>query len=101
MREIPPTGATERDRDFAINQLIRGGGNQAGVVTLAINVTTTTVTKTTIRATASPQLTAATLNAAAALATTFVSAVGAGSFTITHASNAQADRTFYYTVVGG
>ena len=30
----------------------------------------------------------------------YVSAQGDGSFTVTHANNAQADRTFDYTVTG-
>ena len=100
MRELPPTGATERDRDFAINQLIRGSGNASGTVTLAENTTTTTVSKTTVNALASVLLMPKTANAAAAVATTFAT-VSAGSFVLTHANNAQTDRTFFYSVVGG
>jgi hypothetical protein len=42
-----------------------------------------------------------TANAAAALATTYVSAVDLGSFTLTHANNAQVDRIFDYTCGAG
>ena len=41
-----------------------------------------------------------TANAAAALATTFTAAVGTGSFTLSHANNAQTDRTFSYLCIG-
>jgi hypothetical protein len=41
-----------------------------------------------------------TANAAAALATTYVSAVTQGSFTLTHANNAQTDKTFGYVALG-
>ena len=103
MREIPPTGATERERDFTIIQLIRGRSNATGTVTLAANVTATVVALTAGNANAAVLMFPQTLNAAAAVATTYVpaSAVAAVSFTITHLSNAQTDRTFFYVVTGG
>ncbi len=45
-------------------------------------------------------LAAKTANAAAALATSYVSAVANGAFTITHANNAQIDRTFGFACLG-
>ena len=104
MRELPPSGSVDalwRDVLIAINSLIRGGSNAAGTVTLTPNATTTVVTNPNINAGASPHLAAKTANAAAALATTYttVSSVG-GSMTITHANNAQTDRTFYYSFTG-
>lgn len=43
-------------------------------------------------------LTPRTANAAAAVATTYISSVTQGAFTITHANNAQADKTFGWGV---
>lgn len=80
--------------------------NASGQVTLRPNQTTTTVTKAT---TGSPgavnvakddeiMLSPRTANAAAALGTSYITAVGQGTFTITHANNAQADKTFGWGV---
>jgi hypothetical protein len=98
---------TERNQK-TINQAIRetqnGRDNASGIVTLAVSpATTTTVPATNCSPTSGVQLTPATADAAAAMATTFVpvSAVGKGQFTITHAASAQVDRTFYYRVHGG
>lgn len=101
MRELPPTGATERDRDFAINQLIRGLGNQSGKVTLTPGATTTTISKPTINKDAAVMLFPATPQAAAQAAVVHVSAVVSGAFTITHNNAADALRTYYYAVIGG
>lgn len=99
MRELPPIGANERDRDFAINQLVRGYGNHTGTVTLRASQTTTTVTRTTINSAGVPILVPTTETARTAQWR--ISAVAAGSFTITHNSTADVDRTFLYAVVGG
>lgn len=102
MKVLPTTGATEREVSQAIKDLTEGRSNATGTVTLTANTTTTTVTKSTINANAGVFLFPTTANAAAALATTYatIAALG-GSFTITHANNAQTDRTFYYIVIGG
>lgn len=88
-----------------INQAIRetqnGRDNASGSVTLTANVGTTTVAAVNCSPTSGVQLTPATANAATAVATTYVSTVGKGQFVITHANNAQVDRTFYYRVHGG
>lgn len=74
--------------------------NRGGTFTLAANVTTTTVSDGRARKGMRVLgLTAQTANAAAALTTTYVSAVADGSFTVTHANNAQTDRTFTYYLV--
>jgi hypothetical protein len=41
-----------------------------------------------------------TANAAAALASTYVTATAPGTFTLTHANTASTDRTFGYVNVG-
>lgn len=102
MKVLPTTGATEREVSQAIKDLTEGRSNANGTVTLTAGTTTTTVTKSTINANAGVFLSPKTANAAAALATTYVNVAAAGgSFVITHANNAQTDRTFYYLVNGG
>lgn len=102
MREIPPKGATERDRDHAINQLIRGRSNAAGEVTLTAGAASTTIAGPNINEHAGVWLFPKTANAAAELgAGTCHAVVAAGQVAITHANNAQTDRTFYYLVLGG
>jgi uncharacterized membrane protein len=78
--------------------------NASGQVTLRPNQTTTVVT--TLVSTGvvnvaigdEVMLSPRTANAAAAVATTYISAVGQGTFTVTHANNAQADKTFGWGV---
>lgn len=78
--------------------------NASGQVTLRPNQTTTVVTKlistgvVNVAIGDEVMLSPRTANAAAALATTYISAVGQGTFTITHANNAQADKTFGWGV---
>lgn len=102
MKVIPTTGATEREISQAIKDLTEGRSNAVGTVTLTAGATSTVVSKQTINANAGVFLSPTTANAAAALATTYVNVTaGGGSFTITHANNAQTDRTFVYLVNGG
>jgi uncharacterized membrane-anchored protein len=103
VREIPPIGATERDRDFAINQLIRGRSNAVTTVTLTANATTTTVALANANASAVPVFVPLTANAAAEMGagTMYISARTVTGFVITHANNAQTDRTFGFVVMGG
>jgi hypothetical protein len=102
MNTLPPTGASERQITQAIRELIEGRSNAVGTVTLTANTTTTTATLTTVNRNAIVILAPQTANAAAAVATTYASVSAAGgAFTITHANNAQTDRTFGYLVIGG
>lgn len=84
----------------AINQLAQGRSNAVGTVTLTPSATSTVVSAETIGNDSRVQLTPTTANAAAAMATSYVSAVGIKTFTITHANNAQVDRTFYWHAPG-
>lgn len=88
---------------FAINQLIQGRSNAVGVVTLRASQTTTTVEAPTINADAGVFLVPKTANAAAEMGngTLYVSSVAAGTFTLTHASNSQTDKTYFYLCIGG
>lgn len=85
---------------FAIQQLAQGRSNAVGTVTLNHDQTTTTVTNQTCGLESIVLLMPKTLNAAGALATTYVSHVGPGTFTLTHANAASTDRTFGYINLG-
>src|SRR5881394_1586994 len=98
-------GITETDLKkivLAIQQLAAGRSNAVGSVTLATGSATTTVSTPNCAAGSAPILTPATANAAAEFGngTIYISAVANGSFTITHANNATAGRTFLYALVG-
>ena len=85
----------------SVIELNNGRHNAADTFTLTPAATTTVVAHPNCSKDCRPQITALTANAAAALATTYISSIDQGSFTVTHANNAQADRTFGYTVTGG
>jgi hypothetical protein len=74
--------------------------NIKGRVTLAPNTTQTVVTELQMGFTSGAVLSPMTATAAAEMASggCFISAYGSGTFTITHRSTAQADRTFAYVV---
>ena len=108
---VPPTEEKDlRKVILAIQQLAAGRSNATGLVTLAASTTTTTVSPADpVHAgaqTVAPQsavfLFPKTAHAAAELAAggCYISAVGKQTFTVTHANNAQTDRTFFYLAVG-
>ena len=84
----------------AINELFQGRSNAVGSVTLTASATSTAVAAENCGDESQVFLFPKTANAAAALATTYVTAVGNGTFTITHANNSQTDRTFGYVAIG-
>lgn len=85
----------------AIRQLIEGRSNATLQVTLAAGTTTTVVTAINCSKDSEVFLSPRTANAAAALPTTWVSSVGQGTFTLTHANNAQIDKLFGVVCLGG
>lgn len=87
---------------IALQQLEQGRSNAAGLCTLAAGAAATIVKAPNCAATSKVFLFPATAHAAAELGngTIFVSAVANGSFTLTHAVNAQADRTFSFVCLG-
>ena len=101
---VPVTWADEVEhrRLFAnaINSLRDGKINATGSVTLATSATSTAVTDARVGADTIVLLMPTTANAAGALATTYIGTVAKQSFTISHASNSQADRTFKYVILG-
>lgn len=84
----------------AIRQLSQGRSNATGTFTLTAGATTTTVSQPYCADSAYVFFTPKTANAAAAISTTYVSSVGNKTFTVTHANNAQTDRTFGYIAIG-
>lgn len=87
---------------LSLQQLAAGRSNAAGTLTLAANAATTTITNANCAVGSSPQLMPSSANASAEFknGTIYVSTVSNGSFVITHANNAQTDRTFYYAIHG-
>lgn len=85
-----------------VNNLLRGRLNNIEDVTLTASVATTVVTDERVTVQSFIGFMPKTANAAAELAagTMYVSSIGNGTFTITHANNAQTDRTFTWMVTG-
>lgn len=79
-----------------MNQMMRGRANNTGTVTLAAGATSTDVIDNQFDSSMVPVLIPTTATAAAALATTYLSARDNGTFTLTHANTADIDRTFLY-----
>ncbi len=84
----------------AINRHNQGKFNVAKTATLTASATTTTIKDSRISPVSALLLSPLTANAAAAVATTYVSAQGKGEATLTHANNAQTDRIFRLAIVG-
>lgn len=86
----------------AVIQLMQGRCNSVGTVTLRANQTTTVVAAPNCGKGSKVFLFPQTLNAAAALSTTYIQAadVLSKSFTVTHASAPSTDRTFSFDARG-
>ena len=84
----------------AVRDLFMGRSNAAGTFTLTPSAASTTVAAQNCGSASQIGLTPKTANAAAEVGngTIYHSASAAGSFTVTHANNAQADRTFSYKI---
>ena len=83
-----------------IEGLLNGQTRNRGTVTLTANVASTAVDDARFESAQTVVLSPLTANAAAAIATTYISARTAKQFTLAHANNAQTDRTFEYIFVG-
>lgn len=86
-----------------VNQILDGKTNNTGSVTLTASTTTTTVTDRRVGVESVILFMPTTANASAEIGAggMYVSTQTAGtSFVITHANNAQTDRTFRYIIVG-
>lgn len=85
---------------LSLQQLAAGRSNAAGSVTLTANAASTAVSNDNFAAASTVYFTATTSNAAAGVTAMYISARAKGSFTITHANNAQTDRTYLYAILG-
>lgn len=83
-----------------IRDLFEGRSNACGSFSLAENQSSTVVTAPNCGTGSHVFLQATTANAAAEVGagTIYVSAVGPGQFTVTHANSATSDRTFSYRI---
>jgi len=101
-RKIPPEGGNPRDVASAVNLLIDGKNNAKGDVTLTASSATTVVSDFRAGEDSVILFTPTSANAAAEVGggTMYISSRSQNTFTITHANNAQTDRTFIYTITG-
>jgi len=84
------------------NEMLFGRMNNVGTVTLTANQATTVVTDKKVGGASKIFLTPTSASAATewGAGSIYISAVGDGSFTITHVNSATADRTFDYAIFG-
>lgn len=92
-------GQHRREMARVVNNLVRGLNNSSMSVTLKSSATTTTITDPRISLQTCMTLMPTTADAAAALATTYVTC-SKGQAVITHVSNTQTDRTFTVSISG-
>lgn len=87
---------------MAVRQLMEGRSNAVGDVTLTANAGTTTVSAPNCGPGSKVVLFPQTANAAAAVPTTYITLanITAGQFVITHANNAQTDKSFSWVALG-
>lgn len=99
---FPGLSAEPSPREISerVNRLNQGKLNAVTTLTLTANAASTTLTDTRIGGLTFIGLMPTTANAAAALATTYVSARANGSATITHANDANVDKTFNVLLIG-
>jgi hypothetical protein len=100
---VPASGERDLFRIVrGIRDLFEGRSNAVGSFTLTANAATTIVTAPNCGAGCTISVQPTTANAAAEIGngTMYIGAVNNGSFVVTHANNAQADRTFLYVALG-
>ncbi len=101
-RFLPDEQQHRRLMAHAIIEAFQGHLQNTGDVTLAnsASASSTTVTDSRVGFNSFIGLMPTTLNAASAMAATYISARSAGGFTISHAINTTADKAFVYCVLG-
>ena len=101
---VPETGTNEKEhrRQLArgVNQSLAGKLNAVTTVTLVAGDVTTVLTDARLTISSYIGLTPLTANAAAAISTTYVSSRTNGSATLSHANNANVDKTFSVVIIG-
>jgi len=95
---------TPKEISVVVGQIMDGKTNNTGSVTLTESVASTVVTDRRIGPSSFVSFMPTTANAATELAggSMYVSSIDVSNrtFTISHANNAQTDRTFTYTIIG-
>lgn len=101
--DIPPFTNDPAEIVQALLQLLAGRGNFAGSVTLTPNAATTVVSFENCSKDCEVFLSPRSVNAAAALATTYIlpANIVQGGFTISHQNAVSTDRVFGFECVGG
>ena len=102
---LPQSGATPEAIAVAVNAILNGKINAFGSVTLTANAASTTVTDSRVSVNSAVFLFPQTANAAAEFGngTVYIKPgdhVNKTSFKITHANNANADKTFSWLLIG-
>lgn len=83
-----------------VRRLLTGKMNAVTSVTLTANAATTTLTDRRLGGASYIGFSPTTAHGAAEIPTLYVSAKATGSATLTHANNAQTDRTFDVLIIG-
>lgn len=96
---------SDRDKAQAVNQALKGKINSVGTVTLTASAATTTVDNAFVSSSSVILLMPQTANASAEVGagTIYIQpadTIDGTSFKITHANNAQSDKTFGYAILG-
>ena len=101
-RRLSPLANDAREVATIVSNILDGKINATGSVTLTASAASTAVTEDRAGATSVILFMPTTANAAAEQAAggMYVSSRGKQTFTITHANNAQTDRTYDYIVIG-
>ena len=94
--------AEEHRRQIAIvlNNSLDGKLNSTGSITLTASSATSTLNDRRLGATSVLSFMPTTSNASAGMTSLYVSAQGKQTATLTHANNAQTDRTYKYIIIG-
>lgn len=101
-RALPLTGGTPRDVAQAVNNILNGKINAVGTVTLTANAASTTVNDPRVTANSFIDFRPQTAHAAA-IANPYVlkaNITEGASFVITHANDANSDKTFSFCILG-
>jgi len=83
-----------------VNNALDGILNSTGTVTLTENITTTVILDQRIGVDSYIKLSPTSANAAAIVASIYISSKGKKTATVTHTSDANTDKTFDYLIIG-
>jgi len=99
---VSPNEESQRKQNNVLRGVMDGKTNNTGSFTLTASVASTAVTDLRVGADSVILVSPTTANAATEWASggMYISSVGKDTFTVTHANNAQTDRTFNYAVIG-